>query len=140
MLSRYRKSRDKSDTASMLTVDEITAHVESKRVSMVSFARSRSSGEGGSDGESEAYTGEFDEFEDDAEGEGGLKTPAVLGRRGSRTSTIGGVSVMQSEDGDDEEEYDEEEEDEEDVYSGDEDEEEDEEEDEDEDEEIIEED
>ena len=142
MLSRYRKSRDKSDTASMLTVDEITAHVESKRVSMVSFARSRSSGEGGSDGESEAYAGEFEEFEDDAEEEGALKTPAGLGRRGSRTSTIGGISVMQSEDGDDEEEY-VEEEDEEDVYSGDEDEEEEDEEDEDdedEDEEIIEED
>ncbi|CED83961.1 ste11alpha protein [Phaffia rhodozyma] len=36
LLSQFRKKRDMSDTASMRTVDEITAHVESKRASTIS--------------------------------------------------------------------------------------------------------
>ncbi|ODO07690.1 hypothetical protein I350_03261 [Cryptococcus amylolentus CBS 6273] len=36
VLSQLRKNRDKSDTASLLTVDEITAEVEQRRASMVS--------------------------------------------------------------------------------------------------------
>lgn len=128
MLSRYRKSRDKSDTASMLTVDEITAHVD-KRVSMVSFAQSESDSEDG--GGHSAYGGVA---VDDEEGLAQALS-ASAGRRLSRASTIG-TGVLESEDGDNEEEYDEEEE-EEDVYSGDEDEEEDYE---DEEEEIVEED
>ncbi|WVQ75733.1 hypothetical protein IAR50_005363 [Cryptococcus sp. DSM 104548] len=35
VLSQLRKNRDKSDTASLLTVDEITAEVENRRASMV---------------------------------------------------------------------------------------------------------
>lgn len=37
MLSQLRKSRDRSDTASMLTVDEITAEVENRRASTITF-------------------------------------------------------------------------------------------------------
>ncbi|WWD00301.1 hypothetical protein V866_007212 [Kwoniella sp. B9012] len=37
MLSHLRKNRDKSDTASMLTVDEITAEVENRRASTITF-------------------------------------------------------------------------------------------------------
>lgn len=37
MLSQLRNNRDRSDTASMLTVDEITAEVEQRRTSVVSF-------------------------------------------------------------------------------------------------------
>lgn len=36
-LSQLRRNRDKSDTASMLTVDEITAEVENRRASTISF-------------------------------------------------------------------------------------------------------
>ncbi|WWC67680.1 uncharacterized protein I206_101592 [Kwoniella pini CBS 10737] len=37
MLSQLRKNRDKSDTASMLTIDEITAGVENRRASTITF-------------------------------------------------------------------------------------------------------
>lgn len=36
-LSQLRRNRDRSDTASMLTVDEITAEVENRRASTISF-------------------------------------------------------------------------------------------------------
>ena len=37
MLSQLRKARDRSDNASLLTVDEITAEVENRRASTISF-------------------------------------------------------------------------------------------------------
>jgi len=40
MLSQLRRNRDRSDTASMLTVDEITAEVEHRRASMITFDES----------------------------------------------------------------------------------------------------
>lgn len=40
MLSQLRKNRDRSDTASMLTVDEITATVEQRRASTITFDES----------------------------------------------------------------------------------------------------
>jgi len=40
MLSQLRKNRDKSDTASILTVDMITADVENRRASRITFAES----------------------------------------------------------------------------------------------------
>lgn len=40
MLSQLRKNRDRSDTASLLTVDEITAEVENRRASTISFDES----------------------------------------------------------------------------------------------------
>lgn len=40
MLSQLRKNRDRSDTASMLTVDEITAEVEHRRASTITFEES----------------------------------------------------------------------------------------------------
>lgn len=125
MISRYRKSRDKSDTASMLTVDEITAHVESKRVSMVSFAQSESD----EDGFDQSVYGEDEDEED------GSLTPAPFGRRSSRASTIG-ATVVSSEDGDDEEDEGEEDYSDEDEYSDEEEEDEDEDEDE-EEEEVV---
>ena len=122
MLSRLRKSRDKSDTASMLTVDEITAHVD-KRVSMISSAQSESDG----DGPDQSVYGLEDEEDD------GALTPAPFGRRSSRASTIG-ATKLESEDGDDEDDYDEEDYDDEDQYSDEDDEDEDEE---DEEEEVV---
>lgn len=40
MLSQLRRNRDRSDTASMLTVDEITAEVEQRRASTITFEES----------------------------------------------------------------------------------------------------
>jgi len=40
MLSQLRKNRDKSDTASIITVDMITADVENRRASRITFAES----------------------------------------------------------------------------------------------------
>ena len=40
MLSQLRRNRDRSDTASMLTVDEITATVEQRRASTITFDES----------------------------------------------------------------------------------------------------
>ncbi|KAK4688917.1 mitogen-activated protein kinase kinase kinase, partial [Tremellales sp. Uapishka_1] len=40
MLSQLRKNRDRSDTASLLTVDEITAQVENRRASTITFEES----------------------------------------------------------------------------------------------------
>ena len=40
MLSQLRRNRDRSDTASMLTVDEITAEVENRRASTITFDES----------------------------------------------------------------------------------------------------
>lgn len=122
MMSKHRRSRDKSDTASLRTLDEITAHVQSKRASMVSFAMT----DGGSASSSADHGSELDDQ---------ALTPAPYGRRGStasrasrasRASTIAGA-VVGSEEGEeevedeDEEEYDEDE-DEEDYYSSEEDE------------------
>jgi mitogen-activated protein kinase kinase kinase len=75
MLSQLRKNRDKSDTASIITVDMITADVENRRASRITFAES--------DEEEEladihvpaaiedpiAPTSEADEEEDDEDGE-----------------------------------------------------------------------
>jgi mitogen-activated protein kinase kinase kinase len=88
MISQIRRSKDRSDTASMLTVDEITAHVESKRTSMIG-------------GESDDGTEEFDE----------LRNLALGARRPSRSETIrtfgaGGTGIQGSQDGDDEDEED----------------------------------
>lgn len=40
LLSQLRRNRDRSDTASMLTVDEITADVELRRASTITFDES----------------------------------------------------------------------------------------------------
>ena len=40
MLTQLRRNRDRSDTASMLTVDEITAEVENRRASTITFDES----------------------------------------------------------------------------------------------------
>jgi len=40
MLSQLRRNRDRSDTASLLTVDEITAEVEHRRASTITFEES----------------------------------------------------------------------------------------------------
>ncbi|WVR04428.1 hypothetical protein IAU60_001431 [Kwoniella sp. DSM 27419] len=40
MLSQLRRNRDRSDTASLLTVDEITAEVENRRASTITFEES----------------------------------------------------------------------------------------------------
>ena len=42
-MTELRNRRDRSDTASMLTVDEITAEVENRRMSMVASIRSQDS-------------------------------------------------------------------------------------------------
>lgn len=39
-LSQLRRNRDRSDTASLLTVDEITAEVENRRASTITFDES----------------------------------------------------------------------------------------------------
>jgi len=75
MLSQLRKNRDKSDTASIVTIDKITADVENRRASRITFDES--------DGEEEledvpvpaaleepiAPTFEADEEEGDEDGE-----------------------------------------------------------------------
>ncbi|WWC59189.1 uncharacterized protein I303_101738 [Kwoniella dejecticola CBS 10117] len=81
MLSQLRRNRDKSDTASMLTVDEITAEVENRRASTITFNDSdeedeeviipppplimpglpQDQGEGDSDGDNESETTETEE-------------------------------------------------------------------------------
>ena len=75
MLSQLRKNRDRSDTASIITVDMITADVENRRASRITFEES--------DGEEElsddhvpaavedpiAPTSEVDEDDGDDDGE-----------------------------------------------------------------------
>jgi len=87
MLSQLRRNRDRSDTASMLTVDEITAEVEHRRASMITFDESsdeeavevppmadpglvpQSQSEAGSDADEEDLTSEEEETESEPEEE-----------------------------------------------------------------------
>lgn len=79
LLSQFRKKKDTSDTASFLTVDEITAHVDKKRSSKHSLYR-----EPGPEDDIELIdNGDEEEDEED------LRTPAPLGRRASRNSRLG---------------------------------------------------
>jgi mitogen-activated protein kinase kinase kinase len=75
-LSQLRKNRDKSDTASIITVDMITADVENRRASRITFAESDDEEEELADihvpaaiEEPIAPTSEADEEEGDEDGE-----------------------------------------------------------------------